>query len=40
MPNLSLEALQCIGNTVSAIAIVISLVYLSLQMRQAEKNQR
>src|SRR4051794_33904285 len=40
MSSLDLEELQCIGNSVSAIAILISLVYLSLQMRQAEKNQR
>jgi hypothetical protein len=37
---MNLEQLQCLGNGVSAVAILISLVYLSLQVRQAEKYQR
>lgn len=40
MPVLNLEQLQCIGNAVSAVAIVISLAYLACQIRQAEKYQR
>jgi hypothetical protein len=40
MPSVNLEELQCVGNAVSAIAIVISLVYLAIEVRQAEKNQR
>ncbi|HEX3942805.1 MAG TPA: hypothetical protein VHW69_01840 [Rhizomicrobium sp.] len=40
MPGINLEQLQCIGNAVSAVAIVVSLIYLSFQIRQAEKYQR
>jgi hypothetical protein len=40
MPGINLEQLQSIGNAVSAVAIVISLIYLSFQIRQAEKYQR
>lgn len=37
---MTLDELQFAGNAVSTVAILISLVYLALQIRQAEKNQR
>lgn len=37
---MSLADLASIGNAVSGIAIVISLIYLNLQVRQSTKNQR
>ena len=37
---MTLSDIAVIGNIVSDIAVVASLIYLSLQVRQAEKNQR
>lgn len=37
---MSLSDLASIGSLVSGVAVLVSLVYLSLQVRQAEKNQR
>jgi len=37
---MSLSDLASIGSLVSGIAVLISLIYLSLQVKQAEKNQR
>jgi hypothetical protein len=37
---MSLSDLASIGSLVSALAILVSLVYLAIQVRQAEKNQR
>lgn len=37
---MTLSDLVTVGNIVSDVAVVASLVYLSLQVRQAEKNQR
>ena len=37
---MSLSDLASIGSFVSALAVLVSLVYLSLQVRQAEKNQQ
>jgi hypothetical protein len=37
---MSLSDLASLGSLVSGVAVLISLVYLSLQVRQAEKNQR
>jgi hypothetical protein len=36
----SLSDLASLGSFVSAVAVLVSLVYLSIQVRQAEKNQR
>ena len=37
---MSLSDLASIGNLVSGLAVLVSLVYLSLQVRQTERNQR
>jgi hypothetical protein len=37
---MSLSDLASLGNFVSGVAVLISLVYLALQVRQAERNQR
>ena len=37
---MTLEDLSSLGSFVSGVAVLISLVYLSLQVKQAEKNQR
>ena len=37
---MSLSDLASIGSLVSGVAVLISLIYLALQVRQAEKNQR
>ncbi|HEX3432128.1 MAG TPA: hypothetical protein VHT03_14710 [Rhizomicrobium sp.] len=37
---MSLSDLASLGSFVSAFAVLASLVYLALQVRQAEKNQR
>ena len=37
---MTLSDLASVGSFVSAVAVLISLLYLSLQVRQAEKNQR
>ena len=38
--SMTLSDLASIGELVSGIAVLLSLIYLSLQVRQAEKNQR
>jgi len=38
--DMSLSDLASIGNLVSGIAVLISLIYLALQVRQAERNQQ
>ena len=38
--SISLEAISSIGSMVSGLAVLASLVYLSLQIKQAEKNQQ
>jgi len=37
---MSLSDLASLGSFVSGVAVLISLIYLALQVRQAEKNQR
>jgi hypothetical protein len=37
---MSLSDLASVGSVVSGVAVLVSLVYLALQVRQAEKNQR
>jgi hypothetical protein len=37
---MSLSSLASIGSFVGAVAVVVSIIYLSLQVRQAEKSQR
>ena len=37
---MSLSDLASIGSLVSGVAILVSLIYLAIQVRQAEKNQR
>lgn len=37
---MSLSDLASLGSFVSGFAVLVSLVYLALQVRQAEKNQR
>ena len=37
---MSLEAVSSIGSLISGLAVLISLVYLSLQVRQSERNQQ
>ena len=37
---MSLSDLASVGSFVSGIAVLVSLIYLALQVRQAEKNQR
>ena len=37
---MSLSDLASIGSLVSGVAVLVSLVYLSIQVRQADKNQR
>ena len=38
--SMSLMDLASIGSFMSGVAVVVSLVYLALQVRQAQKNQR
>lgn len=38
--SISLEAISSIGSMMSGLAVLGSLVYLSLQVKQAEKNQQ
>jgi hypothetical protein len=37
---MTLSDLASIGSLVSGVAVLVSLIYLALQVRQAEKNQR
>lgn len=39
-PHMSLSDLSSIGSLISSAAVLVSLVYLSRQMRQTERNQR
>jgi hypothetical protein len=39
-PFVTLSDLASIGSLVSGVAVLVSLIYLALQVRQAEKNQR